>query len=74
MKFEKITPKPQFHPIVITLETEVEAQALVAVLANVVSQKLDGDFLFKLYEKLDDQFLRSERTFKAEGNIHLRKA
>jgi hypothetical protein len=71
MKFEKA--EPEFSPIVITLETEMEAQALRAVLANVIGHKVDGDFLFKLYEKLDNQFPHSERMFKVEGTAHLRK-
>jgi hypothetical protein len=71
MKFEKT--EPEFSPIVITLETKLEAQALLAALANIVGHKIDGDFLFKLYGKLDDQFPRSERMFKVEGTAHLRK-
>lgn len=74
MKFEKITPEPQFRPIVITLESLKEVQALRAALASIVGHGLDGDFLFKLYEKLDIQLLASERGFTTEGTVHLRKA
>lgn len=74
MKFEKITPEPQFRPIVITLESLKEVQALRAALAGVVGHGLDDDFLFKLYEKLDNQLLASERGFTTEGTVHLRKA
>lgn len=74
MKFEKVTPEPQFRPIVITLESLKEVQALRAALAGVVGHGLDGDFLFKLYEKLDNQLLASERGFTTEGTVHLRKA
>jgi hypothetical protein len=72
MKFEKTRPKPQFHPIVITLETDVEAQALMAALSGVIGHGLDEDFLFKLYGKLDGMYTHAERTFKAVGQIDLR--
>lgn len=71
MKFEKT--EPEFSPIVITLETDVEAQALMAVLANTTGHKLDGDFLFKLYGELDNLYTFRDRMFKTEGATHLRK-
>lgn len=72
MKFEKT--EPEFSPIIITLETDMEAQALMAALANVVGHRLDGDFLFKLYGELNELYTFRDRTFKAEGTTHLRKA
>lgn len=73
MKFEKT--EPEFSPIIITLESDVEAQALMATLSSVVGHGLDGEFLYNLYVKLDEQFTFRERMFRTEGQgpIHLKE-
>ena len=71
MKFEKTNPS--FSPVVITLETETEAQALRAVLAGAVGHGLDGDFLYALYVSLDDLFVQDELKFTRDGIIHLKE-
>ena len=72
MKFEKT--EPEVSPIIITLETDMEAQALMAALGGAAGHKLDGDFLFKLYGKLNDLYTYRDRMFKADGQVDLRRA
>lgn len=52
MKVEQ--QKPEFSPVTITLQTGAEVALLAGALGKVVSGGLESNFLFNLFDRLDE--------------------